>query len=169
MGKILPNQHNSDLKLYSKRSCQSFAFHELTKDDVNECINNIKNYSAPGLDRTTPKFIKLGKFVSTPFLTKIFNKCIAQQTLPENFKMAAVIPISKNTSPKPPSDFHPIFLLPIFSKIFEKIIAQRMMYYINKNHILYRLPNSHLELTVQLNSQLLSFMINYFAIWMTKK
>ena len=50
--------------------------------------------------------------------------------------MAAVTPISKNTSPKTLSDFCPISLLPIFSKIFEKIIAQRMMNYINKNKIL---------------------------------
>ena len=72
MGKNLPNQHNSDLKIYSKRCCQSFVFHEITEDEVNECINNIKNYSAPGLDGITPKFIKLGKFVLAPFLTKIF-------------------------------------------------------------------------------------------------
>ena len=50
--------------------------------------------------------------------------------------MAAVIPISRNTSQKTLSDFCPISLLPIFSKIFEKIIAQRMMNYINKNKIL---------------------------------
>ena len=67
MGRNLPNQHNSDFKIYSKRSCQSFAFHEITENEVNECIYNIKNYSAPGLDGITPKFIKLGKVVLAPF------------------------------------------------------------------------------------------------------
>ena len=136
MCKNLPNQHNSNLKIYFKRSYQSFAFHEITENEVNKCINNIKNYSAPGLDEITPKFIKLGKVVLAPFLTKIFNKRIAQQTFPENFKMAAVIPIPKNISPKTLCDFCPISLLPIFSKLFEKIIAQTMMNYINRNKIL---------------------------------
>ena len=85
IGKNLSNQHNLDLKIYSKRSCQSFVFHEITEDEVNECINNINNYSAPGLDGITPKFIKLGKVVLAPLLTKIFNKYVAQQTFPENF------------------------------------------------------------------------------------
>ena len=43
MAKNLPNQHNSYLKIYSKRSCRSFSFHEITENEVNECINNIKN------------------------------------------------------------------------------------------------------------------------------
>ena len=34
------------------------------------------------------------------------------------------------------NDFRPISLLPIFSKIFEKIIAEKMMKCINKNNIL---------------------------------
>ena len=34
------------------------------------------------------------------------------------------------------NDFRPISLLPIFSKIFEKIIAERMMSFIDKNSIL---------------------------------
>ena len=97
MGKNLPNQHNSDLKIYSKRSCQKFAFHEITEDEVNECINNIKNYSTLSLPGIIPKFIKLRKVALVPFLTKIFNKCIAQQTFLENFKTAAVIIILKNT------------------------------------------------------------------------
>ena len=58
MRKNLPNQHNSNLKIYSKRSCQSFAFHEITEDEVNKCINNIKNCSAPGLDWITPELIR---------------------------------------------------------------------------------------------------------------
>ena len=75
MGKNLPNQHNSNLKICSKRSCQSFSFHEIIEDEVDkdEVNNNIKKYSAPGLDGITLKFIKLGKVVLAPFVTKIFN------------------------------------------------------------------------------------------------
>ena len=67
MGKNLPNQHNSGLKIHSKRSCQSFVFHGITEDEVKECINNIKNCSAPGFEGITPKFIKLGNVVLAPF------------------------------------------------------------------------------------------------------
>ena len=50
--------------------------------------------------------------------------------------MIAVIPIPQNASPKTLSNFYAVPLLLIFSKIFEKTIAQKMMNYINKNSIL---------------------------------
>ena len=67
--------------------------------------------------------------------------------------MAAVISITKNASPKTLSDFCPISLLPMISKMFEKIIAQRMMNYFNKNNILSASPfgfrtNSSTDLAV---------------------
>jgi len=75
ISKNVTNQHNSYLEINSKRICQSFVFHKITEDEVNSCINNIKTYSAPGIDSIAPKFIKLSKVVFAPFLTKFFNKC----------------------------------------------------------------------------------------------
>ena len=128
--------NNLALTIHSKRCCQSFVLHEITEEEVNTCINNIKSQSAPGLDGISPKFIKLSKVVLTPFLTKLFNKCISQKSFPDSFKTAAIIPIPKSSSPNSMNDFRPISLLPIFSKIFEKIIAEKMMKFINKNNIL---------------------------------
>ena len=70
------------------------------------------------------------------FLATFFNKCIAQSVFPENFKTAVVNPIHKTTTPRLMNDFRPISLLPILSKIFEKIIAKKMMKFKNKNNIL---------------------------------
>ena len=128
--------NNLALTIHSKRCCQSFVLHEISEEGVNTCINNIKSQSAPGLDGISPKFIKLSKVVLTPFLTKLFNKCISQKSFPDSFKTAAIIPIPKSSSPNSMNDFRPISLLPIFSKIFEKIIAEKMTKFINKNNIL---------------------------------
>ena len=127
--------NNLALTIHSKRCCQSFVLHEIT-EEVNTCINNIKSQSVPGLDGISPKFIKLSKVVLTPFLTKLFNKCIFQKSFPDNFNTAAIIPIPKNFSPNSTNDFRPISLLQIFSKIFKKIIAEKMIKFINKNNTL---------------------------------
>ena len=126
--------NNLALTVRSKRCCQSFVLHEIT--EVDTCINNIKSQSAPGLDGISPKFIKFSQVVLTPFLTRLFNKRISQKAFPDSFKTAAIIPIPKISSPNSMNDFRPISLLPIFSKIFEKIIAEKMMKFINKNNIL---------------------------------
>ena len=78
----------------------------------------------------------MAKVVIAPILANLFNKCINQEIFPEVFKSAIVIPIPKISSPKTMNDFRPILLLSIFSKIFEKIIADRMMSFIKKNGIL---------------------------------
>ena len=100
--------NNLALTIHSKRCCQSFVLHEITEEeDVNTCINIIKSPSAPGLDSISPKFIKLSKVVLTPFLTKLFNKCISQKSFPDSFKTAAIIPIPKISSPNSMNDFRP--------------------------------------------------------------
>ena len=95
MGKNLSNQHNSDLKIYSKRSCQSFVFHEITEDKVNESINNIKNYSAPGLAGITPKFITLGKVVLAPFLTKFSTSLLHNKHFRKTLNLPLLFPFPK--------------------------------------------------------------------------
>ena len=119
------NSIDSKLTIHAKCCSQSFVFHEITVEEINSCINNLKNRSAPGLDGINPKFIKMSKVCLAPFLATFFNKCIAQSVFPENFKTAIVTPIPKTTTPRSMNDFRPISLLPILSKIFEKIIAKK--------------------------------------------
>ena len=105
-------------------------------EEINSCINHLKNCSTPGLNGINPKFIKMSKVCLTPFLATFFNKRIAQSVFSENFKTAVVTSIPKTTTPKLMNDFGPILLLPILSKLFEKVIAKKMMKFTNKNNIL---------------------------------
>lgn len=138
MSKIITNRQKSDseLTIYSKSCTQSFVMHEIIEEEVIDCINNIKSHSAPGLDGISPKFVKMAKTIVAPYLTKLFNKCINEETFPDQFKIASVTPIPKKTSLKTINDFRPISLLPMFSKIFEKILVQRMTKFLNKNDVL---------------------------------
>ena len=119
------NSIDSKLAIHAKCCSQSFNFHEITVKEINSCINNFKNRSSPRLNRITPKFIKMSKVCLAPFLATFFNKCILQSVFSENFETAVVTPIPKTTTPKSMNDFRPISLLPILSKIFEKIIVQK--------------------------------------------
>ena len=88
------------------------------------------------------------------FLATFFNKCIAQSDFPENFKPAVVTPIHKTTTPKLIIDSCPIPLLPMLSKLFEKIIAKKMIKFMNKNNVLtdsqfgFRTNNSSTKLAI---------------------
>ena len=75
-------------------------------------------------------------------LCHIFNLSIRSGIIPTKLKQAKVIPIYKmkgmpNAQDTLPTNYRPISLLPIFSKILEKIIAKQLTEYLNENDILF--------------------------------
>ena len=54
-------------------------------------------------------------------------------------KLAMVIPLYKKNSPEVPSNYRPIFLLSVFSKIVEKLMHKRLYSFLEKYDILHSL------------------------------
>ena len=50
--------------------------------------------------------------------------------------MAIVVPLHKNGDEKKPSNYRPISLLPVLSKIMEKIVTNQLIKYLEDNDIL---------------------------------
>ena len=69
-------------------------------------------------------------------LAIIFNRCIKEGRFPNTLKLAKVIPIHKGDSVLTVSNYRPISLLPIFSKIMERLIYNQFMDFIEQNNIL---------------------------------
>ena len=101
-------------------------------EDINNVIDNIKSYSTPDKDDISPKFVKLAKYILSPYLANLFNKCIDQDIFPFNFKAAYVMPIPKTSSPKSLDEFRLISLLSVFSKLFEKILEKNVQIHSKK-------------------------------------
>ena len=54
--------------------------------------------------------------------------------VPDTMKLAKVIPIYKSKDKQMLNNYRPISLLPIFSKIIEKVIYQRLFNFLNSNN-----------------------------------
>ena len=74
-------------------------------------------------------FVKAGIEIALPFITDIINNAIRMNYFPNRWKLALIRPIPKKANPVLPTDFRPISLLPAFSKIYEKLIADQMKKY----------------------------------------
>ena len=70
-------------------------------------------------------------------LTKLFNIAIEQATFRTIFKTAKVVPVYKNGSKLNCSNYRPISLLCLFSKLLEKCIYDQLYHYLKRNQLLY--------------------------------
>ena len=106
-------------------------------------LNPAPNYVVDQLDSKksgdiysiTPEIVKLSNEVVAEALSIIFNRCVREGHFPDTLKLAKVIPIHKGDSVLTVSNYRPISLLPIFSKIMERLIYNQFIDYIEKvNH-----------------------------------
>ena len=84
------------------------------------------------------KLIKTGASKLKLQIAFIFNQCIIHGVFSDKLKKATAYPIHKGNSKHQCSNYRPIFILPIFSKIFEKLMYSRLIKFIDKHKILHK-------------------------------
>ena len=84
------------------------------------CINEIDIKKSSSRE-ISPAIIKLAKKEILIPVTKCINKCISIKSFPDELKVADVIPVFKKEHPNNKANYRPISLLPIISKIFERV------------------------------------------------
>ena len=61
-------------------------------------------------------------------LAELFNKCLKEFCFPDSWKVSSVIPVFKNVGEMSiAKNYHPVSLLSVVSKVFEKIINKRIV------------------------------------------
>ena len=103
----------------------TFTLKLTTYDAVKKEINNLKNGCSTGFDTIPVKYLKLvSDYIASP-ITNI-NNCIKANSFPKMWKIVRISPIPKVKVPTQPSDYRPISVLPVLSKVFERIILNQV-------------------------------------------
>ena len=115
---------------------QTASFKPITCSEIITIVDNFKSNTSAGFDDINVKVVKrVIPFIVKP-LCAIFNQCISQGKFPNKMKIAKVIPVFKGGAPDVMSNYRPISVLPIFSKILEKCIYNRLYSFISKCNII---------------------------------
>lgn len=70
-----------------------------------------------------------------PVLSKIINFSFASGTFPLMWKLAHVIPLPKTSNPTSFSQYRPISILPILSKVIEHFVNHRLSSHLNRHNL----------------------------------
>ena len=93
--------------------------------------------SSPGWDYIAPVVLKASyQYILDP-LTHIYNISFSKGIFPTEFKIAKVIPLFKSGNMMEFSNYRPVSILPLFSKILERLMYNRLLSFINKHKLLY--------------------------------
>ena len=90
-----------------------------------------------GIDKISTKIILYTYEKCLPHLTFFFDLCLRTAVFPDHLKIALVVPIYKTGEKDKFNNYRPISLLPVFSKILEKLLHSRLLEYIEFNKILH--------------------------------
>ena len=110
-------------------------------DEVSAIIDNMKSSRSCGLDNIDTYILKLAKHEVIAPVTHIINLSILQHKFPSQWKCAKVVPLFKKGDVTEPKNYRPVALLPVISKIMERVIFNQMINYLESNKILH--PSHH--------------------------
>ncbi|XP_039297435.1 uncharacterized protein LOC120354398 [Nilaparvata lugens] len=117
-----------------KPSC-SFKFSLVSKGEVESAINTMKAGRCEVVYGINTLVVKLGMNYLSDVLTHIINSCILSSIFPDALKRIKVIPIFKKGCKSECNSFRPISIVPIISKVFEKVLNKQIVQYFEVNRL----------------------------------
>ena len=89
-----------------------------------------------GPDNISPYFIKVAPAIVSEPLSEFVNYSFTLGIFPDILKLAKVVPVFNSGNKRVVTNYRPISLLSSFSKIFEKLLYQRLNTFIDKHSII---------------------------------
>ena len=111
----------------------------VTDNKICNIVKAFKNHKAPGLDECSPKIIKaVIDLICKPLShLPVFNLSISTGKFPDKMKLASITSIFKSRVKEQVSNYRPISVLSVFSKILECIIYNRTYSFLEKHNCLF--------------------------------
>ena len=137
--KTIPITPESPLDYLTNRASNSLFLTPVTPLEVKDIIDALNPSKSVGPNSIPIKLLKIVGCSISPLLALLMNHSFQSGIYPDTFKIAKVISLFKKGNPELPSNYRPISLLSIFSKIFEKLMYKRLYSFLEVHNILYSL------------------------------
>ena len=116
----------------------SIYLRPVNEEEVSNILKDMKNSSA-GWDCISPSIIKKTYEYFVVPLVHICNVSFLYGVFPNELKIAKVIPLFKGGESKYLINYRPVSVLPVFSKVLERLMYDRIMEFVKENDVLYNM------------------------------
>ena len=106
-----------------------FSFSTVEVEDVDKEIDSLDAYKAIQQNDIPVKIIKANRDIFPEFIMHNFNKGISTGRFPDIFQSAEVKPVFKKKSKIDKENCRPVRILPVISKIFERLIFKQLIFF----------------------------------------
>jgi hypothetical protein len=137
IAKSLPLSPDSPTVFLKDKNKASIFMTPTDEHEIKNILKKLKQNTGPGLDSLPPAAVKAAANFITPTLVLLINFSFSDGIFPSALKQAKVTPIFKDQDQKLFSNYRPISVLNVLSKVFENVIKNRFTCFLNKHSILH--------------------------------
>ena len=123
-----------------------FEFRSIKVWEIREAFANAKSSKSFGFDGISSYFMKIALPFIENSLALLFNTSIETSKFPVLWKIARVTPIYKEGERTDKSNYRPISVLPVISRLFEKLISNQLHQHMGKNYLFSNKQSGFLQL-----------------------
>ena len=116
---------------------KSFYVKPTNPDEIEKLISQVGCSKSSDIYDISIKIVKLSAPYISDMLSHIFNKSFSEGILPQKLKYAFVLPVHKCGSKLLLTNYRPISILPVLSKILEQLMQIRLVKFLEENNIFY--------------------------------
>lgn len=113
----------------------AFQFTLIDDDIIIRIITELRS-NATGSDHINLYMLKICGIEIVKFITHIINSCLLMSYFPKSWKVANVVPYPKTDNPADFSELRAVSILPVLSKILEKVMLMQLRDHLNEYSIL---------------------------------
>ena len=109
---------------------------QISEKLISSKIKAVKTNKATGPDQITPKLLRIAEPEVVPPLTKLYSLSVEKGKVFDQWKTAHLCPVFKKDDPTDTSNYRPISLLSVPSKILESCVADTLVEHVMDNGLL---------------------------------
>ena len=114
-----------------------FNLASVSENSILTILESTQVSKAAGLDSLCGRFLKDGEKFLVKSIVDLCNLSINSEKFPDSCKLAKLKPLNKKDSLTQPCNYRHISLLPLISKVNEKVIHDQTSRFLNSKNLLY--------------------------------